>query len=155
MRYNRFEEVPVWQDAIKLAKAVYALRASPELARKWSLCDQLERAAVSISNNIAEGFERGSIKELINYIFIARGSAGEVRSMLCLIEEMFAADPDEQSGPKSSNGGFQKEVLRLKNCSERISRQLYAWAQALKISRIVGQSKFDKNLSNDPTPTDR
>jgi four helix bundle protein len=50
------------------------------------LQDQLERAALSVSNNIAEGFERGTTNELLAFIYIARGSAGEVRSMLCFIE---------------------------------------------------------------------
>ncbi len=48
-----------------------------------SLQDQLEGAALSVSNNIAEGFERGTTNELLAFIYIARGSAGEVRSMLC------------------------------------------------------------------------
>jgi four helix bundle protein len=55
---------------------------------KGDLANQLQRAALSISNNIAEGFERGSTKELLNYLYIARGSAGEVRSMLCVMERM-------------------------------------------------------------------
>ena len=101
--------------------------------------DLLERAAVSISNNIAEGFERGSLKELINFIFIARGSAGEVRSMLGFILELFAED-----GAKPVRANFRKEILRLRGNSEQISRQLYAWAQALKKSHIVGQRKIEK-----------
>ena len=57
--------------------------ASPSL--RPSFCDQLERAVLSVSNNIAEGFERGTTNELLQFIYIARGSAGEVRSMLSLL----------------------------------------------------------------------
>jgi four helix bundle protein len=58
MKYSRFEELPVWRDAIELAVAVYRITADPAFKGRYSLKDQLERAAVSISNNIAEGFER-------------------------------------------------------------------------------------------------
>ncbi len=88
MTYKRFEDLPVWKEAIALAEKVYALTEDPTFARQRSLQDQLERAAVSVSNNIAEGFERGTTQELLAFIYIARGSAGEVRSMLCLIERL-------------------------------------------------------------------
>jgi hypothetical protein len=58
MRYKRFEDLPVWNTAIELAIGVYMLTSKPEFDKRFSLKDQLERAAVSVSNNIAEGFER-------------------------------------------------------------------------------------------------
>src|SRR5579883_1182195 len=88
MTYERFEQLPVWQAAIGLGRQVYALTANPAFRRQCSLRDQLERAAVSASNNIAEGFERGTTRELLTFLYIARGSAGEVRSMLCLLETL-------------------------------------------------------------------
>ena len=88
MKYTRFEELPVWQAAVELAERIYALTSKPEWKSHYSLRDQLERAAVSVSNNIAEGFERGTNQELINFLYIARGSAGEVRSMLSLLERI-------------------------------------------------------------------
>ena len=81
MRYKRFEDLPVWNSAIELAVAVYALTSRPQFKSHYSLKDQLERAAVSVSNNIAEGFERGTNNELLMFLYIARGSSGEVRSM--------------------------------------------------------------------------
>jgi hypothetical protein len=60
MGYKRFEELPVWQTSIELALATYAVTAQPAFQRQRSLRDQLERAALSVSNNIAEGFERGT-----------------------------------------------------------------------------------------------
>jgi four helix bundle protein len=88
MKYERFEQLPVWQAAIGLAKRVYALAGKREFRGQHSLRDQIERAAVSVSNNIAEGFERGTTQELLTFLYIARGSAGEVRSMLCLLETL-------------------------------------------------------------------
>src|SRR6188474_2813760 len=88
MPYQRFEDLPVWNSAIDLALRIFELTTRPEFNGRYSLKDQLERAAVSVSNNIAEGFERGTNKELLSFLYISRGSAGEVRSMLCLLERL-------------------------------------------------------------------
>lgn len=85
MKYSRFEEFPVWQAAIKFAVKVYAFTERKECRGKHSLRDQLERAAVSISNNIAEGFERGTTQEVLTFLYISRGSAGESRSLLTIV----------------------------------------------------------------------
>src|SRR5215469_8965252 len=101
MKYERFEQLPVWQAAIDLAAGVYTMTEKPPFQRRYSLRDQIERAAVSISNNIAEGFERGTNQELLTFIYIVRGSAGEVRSMLCLLEGMHELSRPEFSSLKS------------------------------------------------------
>src|SRR5207237_8997207 len=88
MKYTRFEELPVWKDAIELAVRTFALTARPCFRRLAGTRNQLENAVVSISNNIAERFERGTTNELLNVIYISRGSAGETRSMHCLIERL-------------------------------------------------------------------
>ena len=59
MRYKRFEDLPVWNTAIELAVAVFALTSQPQFKSQHSLRDQIERSGVSVSNNIAEGFEKG------------------------------------------------------------------------------------------------
>jgi len=127
MKYNRFEELPVWKAAMKLAQEIYALTAGRAFLRQRSLRDQLERAAVSVSNNIAEGFERGTNQELLTFLYIARGSAGEVRSMLCLIEGL------------SAFSDFKSEISNLKFHAEEISRQLRGWADFLQNNPIKGQ----------------
>src|SRR6185503_10875941 len=88
MKYSRFEELPVWKAAIRLSVKIYQLTALPVFDKHYSLKDQIERAGLSISNNVAEGFERGTTQELLTFLYIARGSAGEVRSMLCLLEAL-------------------------------------------------------------------
>lgn len=81
MKYSRFEDLPVWKDAIELAVRVFMLTALPAFRRYASVRDQMERAAMSISNNIAEGFERGTTQETLTFLYISRGSSGETRSV--------------------------------------------------------------------------
>jgi four helix bundle protein len=127
MKYGRFEDLPVWKDAIKLAIQVYELTENECFRGKASLKDQLERAAVSVSNNIAEGFERGTTQELLTFIYIARGSAAEVRSMFHLLDRI----------PGFSN--LKSQISNLRFLSESISRQLRGWADSLQNSDIKGQ----------------
>ena len=81
-RIENFEDLRVWQKGIELVKQVYFLTAAGKLSKDFGLRDQLQRAAVSVPTNIAEGFERSSRKEYIRFLLIAKGSAGEVRSLL-------------------------------------------------------------------------
>jgi len=127
MKYSRFEELPVWQDAIELAVRVFELTARPEFRRYASVRDQIERASMSISNNIAEGFERGTTLETLTFLYISRGSAGETRSVLCLCERL------------SGLVNLRSEIPDLKSRAESISRQLRAWCTSLQDSDIRGQ----------------
>jgi four helix bundle protein len=127
MTYDRFEQLPVWRAAIELGERVYAATEKAAFRRRFSLRDQIERATVSISNNIAEGFERGTTQELLTFLYIARGSAGEVRSMLCLIERL------------PGFADLKSEISDLKSKAESVSRQLRAWADSLQNSKITGQ----------------
>ena len=126
MKYTRFEDLPVWKDAIELAVRTFALTAKPCFRGHAGTRNQLENAVVSISNNIAEGFERGTTQELLTFIYISRGSAGETRSMHCLIEQL----PEFED--------FRSEISDLKSRAESTSRQLRAWADSLQNSQIRG-----------------
>ncbi len=83
--------------------------------------------ADTISNNIAEGFERGTTQELLTFLYIARGSAGEVRSMLCFMDSLPAFKD------------LRSEISDLKSLAEGISRQLRAWADSFQNTEIKGQ----------------
>ncbi|HQO65044.1 MAG TPA: four helix bundle protein, partial [Syntrophorhabdus sp.] len=83
-KIEKFEDIEAWEKARRIAKNVYAACRQVEFSRDFGLRDQMQRAAVSIMSNIAEGFERGTNKEFIQFLFIAKGSAGEVRSQLYL-----------------------------------------------------------------------
>lgn len=82
MKYSRFEDLPVWQAAITLKLDVDSLCQHDQVRARRNWIDQIDRASYSVSNNIAEGFERGTTNELLMFLYIARGSVGEVRSML-------------------------------------------------------------------------
>ena len=77
-----FEDLLVWQMGIELVKRVYILTSSGPLKTDFGLKDQMRRASVSIPTNIAEGFERLSRKEYLLFLNIAKGSAGELRSLV-------------------------------------------------------------------------
>jgi four helix bundle protein len=77
-----FEELHVWQGARLLVKDIYTATKQRAFARDRGLCGQIQRAATSTMSNIAEGFERGSKKEFIQFLNVAKGSNGEVRSQL-------------------------------------------------------------------------
>jgi four helix bundle protein len=136
VRYKRFEDLPVWNAAIELAVGIFALTSKPQFKTQRSLRDQLERAAVSVSNNIAEGFERGTNNELLMFLYISRGSAGEVRSMLCLLDRLpiFHALSDE--------------LQTLRSKAESCSRQLKAWAESLQNSDFKGERYVTEKLKH-------
>jgi four helix bundle protein len=84
LKVQRFEDLEAWQIARELANQIYKITKQESVCRDFGFVDQIRRAAISIMNNIAEGFERGSNKDFVRFLFIARGSAGEVRSLLYL-----------------------------------------------------------------------
>lgn len=172
MKYQRFEELPVWQAAIDLGTRVLRMTMGRELQITSAVRDQIERAVISISNNIAEGFERGTLDELMTFLYYARGSAAEVRSMLYLLGR--ATDSTEAQSLFHENYEL----------AEGISRQLGAWLESLKnhqfkghrerndstrrrdeasrrsnmflehLNRIVESGKAERDSTNSPGPGD-
>jgi four helix bundle protein len=119
-RVRTFEDLLVWQMGIELVKRVYVLTASGLFSRDFGLRDQIRRASVSIPTNIAEGFERASRKEYLLFLNIAKGSAGEVRSLLFVAAEV---------------GYLQKESYeKLKVDVTKISAYLFNHIRAIKSS---------------------
>jgi four helix bundle protein len=117
-RIRTFEDLVVWQKAIAFVKKVYLITDEGGLKRDFGLKDQLRRSAVSIPTNIAEGFERSSRKEYLLFLNIAKGSAGEVRS-LCRV---------------SFDVGYLSKSTyeELRDAALVISRSLYNQIQAIK-----------------------
>jgi four helix bundle protein len=91
--YTRFEDLPVWQEAALLYCSVSDLLEESSNSFSFGFRTQLDRASLSVSNNIAEGFERMSTAELLAFLEFARGSAGEVRSMVAVIRRRIRVRP--------------------------------------------------------------
>lgn len=126
MKYRHFEEVPVWQDAVDLGADIFKLTEDQAFYRKGDIANQLQRAGLSVSNNIAEGFERGTTAELIQFIYYAKGSAGEVRSICSVMQRLHFLSH------------LKSEISNLESLAEKISRQLGGWAFSLQESDIKG-----------------
>ena len=139
MKYERFEDLPVWKAAIELAERVYGLTRRRFITQPGDLRDQSRRAALSVSNNIAEGFERGSTAELLAFLYIARGSAGEVRSMLRFSLGLLNSAEATPGLPKSEISSLRSEISGLIPLAESCSRQIRAWADSLQNTDIKGQ----------------
>jgi four helix bundle protein len=87
-KIESFEDLLVWQKGMKIVRQIYLITRDGKLSKDFSLRDQLRGAALSIPSNIAEGFERASRKEYLNFLNIAKGSAGEVRSLFRVAVEI-------------------------------------------------------------------
>lgn len=120
MTYTRFEELPVWNAAIDLADRAFELCDDASFNYQGDLRTQLTKAALSISNNIAEGFERRTTKELIAFLFIARGSAAEFRSMLYVLARRRRYDH------------LQSQTKELHTLIQSIGKQLNGWIESLE-----------------------
>ena len=80
--YQEFEDLPLWQEARELVRIIYNCTSRDEFVRDYGLKDQIQRSAVSILTNIAEGFERRSNKEFRQFLNYAKASSGETRSLV-------------------------------------------------------------------------
>ena len=94
--FQRFEDIEAWQKTRKLVQEIYAISGRGAFSKDFNLRNQIRRASCSIMSNIAEGFERNGTKEFVQFLSIAKGSVGEVRSQLYvaldqnyITEEMF------------------------------------------------------------------
>jgi four helix bundle protein len=118
-RYQHFEELPVWQEAARLYNRVLDFLEEPALPLSSGFRNQLDRAALSISNNVAEGFERSTTAELQTFIAIARGSAAEVRSMMAVVKER----------PKLKR--YLGQLQEIRAMAESCARQLTGWSGSI------------------------
>lgn len=97
MKIKQFEDLKVWQSSREFVNRIYKLTSNDSFKKDFGLKDQIQRAAVSIMNNIAEGFERDNNKEFIRFLIYSKGSAGEVRSLLYIASDLNYISKDEFS----------------------------------------------------------
>ena len=84
--FKKIEEIEVWKRGCSLAVQIYKLTDNDDLNKDWGLRDQIRRAAVSIPSNIAEGYERESNTEFKRFLYISKGSCGELRTQLYIAQ---------------------------------------------------------------------
>ncbi|MFC4221607.1 four helix bundle protein [Flagellimonas marina] len=116
--YSSFEDLEVYKATVKFTAQVYDLLKKSPLKEDFAMVDQVRRATISISNNISEGFERETDKELIRFLYFSKGSAGEVRNLFNLMEEIRYFNADEL-------GDYKKQVIN-------ISKQLANYIKYIK-----------------------
>ena len=122
---KRFEEIKAWQEARELAKLVYKVTRGIVLAKDYGLKDQIQRAAVSVGSNIAEGFARNGNKEFAKFLWIAKGSAAEVQSQLYTAKDIgYISDAD-----------FNSVYEKAESCIILI----YRFLKSLRASPISGE----------------
>jgi four helix bundle protein len=125
-KIRRFEDAEVWQDARKVTRVIYRLSMKEPFSKDWGLVDQIRRASVSIMANIAEGSERISPKEFVQFLGIASASAAEVRSHLYIAFDLGYLSQDQ--------------LTELIQSLESIARQLKALRRSLTASTSTSTS---------------
>jgi four helix bundle protein len=116
-KVQTFEDLEVWKDAIKIGVKIYRLTSKGTLSKDFSTKDQLRRAAVSISNNIAEGFEYNNNGSFIRFLKYAKGSAGELRSNLLILKEVDVINEDDYTE-------LNNDLLKVARSIEALVRYL-------------------------------
>jgi len=133
MSVRRFEDLVVWQKARVLTNEIYKITKKPEFSKDLGLKDQIQRASVSIMSNIAEGFERGSKEEFIQFLYISCGSCGEVRTQLYVA--------------KDQNYISEEEFQKLQDLAAEVSRLIYHLIESVKTESFRGQ-KYKKTYKS-------
>ncbi|WP_291861908.1 four helix bundle protein [Marinilabilia sp.] len=91
-RIEKFEDLTIWQEGVSLAVEVYRIL---KICKDYGLRDQIQRSAVSIPSNVAEGFDRQSNNEFLRFLRIAKGSCAELRTQLIIAERVGVVQEDE------------------------------------------------------------
>jgi len=134
---TKFQDLEAWQDARTLVGMVYKASNCSPLDRDFGLRDQLQRAAVSIMANIAEGFGRGRNKELIHFLIMARGSCSEVQSHLYVAL-------DAELIPRTDFDAMSEQT-------DKTARKISAFIRYLQQTAKAGQKTKVAQQSNEPT----
>jgi len=136
-----FEDLIVWQESRKLVKLIYSLTNKPSFVHDSGLKHQIRRAAVSVSSNISEGFERGGKEEFIYFLYIAKGSCGEVRTQLYLGYDLSYISEEEFKNAKEKCQYVSSLIFRL---IESIKASKYKGLKFKKVNKE--KEEFDKYL---------
>ena len=129
MKATSFEELKIWQSARELCKDIYAIARKEEFSKDFRFVSQITASAGSIMDNIAEGFETDGNKEFLEFLSIAKGSCGEVRSQIYRAYDVGYIDEDT----------FNTLLNKIKV----LSSSIFHFMQSLKSSDMVGKKRKD------------
>lgn len=133
MSVKMFEDLEVWKEARQLTGRIYQITKNEQFSKDFALRDQMRRAAVSIMSNIAEGFERGGNQEFVQFLYVAKGSCGELRSQLYIaLDQKYL---------------LSQEVDGLTNSFKKVSSMISNFISYLRRSGMKGE-KFKKSESS-------
>ena len=122
---GKFEDLEIFQKARELSKEVYKITGTDEFRKDTRFVQQMHAAAGSIMDNIAEGYERDGNKEMINFLYIAKGSCGEVRSQIIRASDV---------------GYINKETAtRLYNDCMNLNKQIANFIKSIRESKYSGR----------------
>lgn len=133
---QKFEDLTIFQKARDLCKEVYAITKDGEFHKDTRFVQQIHASAGSVMDNIAEGYERDGNKEFINFLYIAKGSCGEVRSQIIRASDVGFIDKDT--------------ATRLYNDTLNLSKSIAKFIKSLRESSLTGV-KFQDSSSKSET----
>lgn len=130
---RRFEDLAFWQHARGLTRAIYGLTQKDRFTKDYGLKEQVQRAAVSVMSNIAEGFSRGSNVEFIQFLFVAKGSVSEVQSQLYVALDL----------------GYisQEEFHQVYRKADQVAKTMNAFIQGVKRTGKAGLKARKEHMS--------
>lgn len=131
-KVERFEDLRCWQMSRKLLKDVYAMSTDGPLGNDFGTRDQIRRAALSVMNNVAEGFARFSKKEFILFLNYAQSSAAEVKSILYVCEDLTYLPKPQSSQLHAEVDDIRKSILALIKYLN-VSRQHYSGSYGSRV----------------------
>lgn len=131
MKVESFEDLLAWGKARELVNKVYRVTKREKFSRDKALVYQIRRAAISVMSNISEGFERGSNKEFVQFLYIAKGSCGEVRCHISIASDQGYIDKDE--------------FKELHDSAREVSGTIGNFIRYLRSSEMKG-AKFKSNV---------
>ena len=125
MTVRYFEDLEVWKLAREITRQIYDLTKKKTFVKDYGLVDQIRRASVSVMSNISEGFERGGNQEFQQFLYVAKGSCGEIRCQLYIALDQ--------------NYIIEKEMIEIYEKLKRLSIMLNNLIQSLKKSKFKGE----------------
>ncbi|MBI4687311.1 MAG: four helix bundle protein [Nitrospirae bacterium] len=125
MAVKYFEDLEVWKLAREITRLIYDITKEKVFVKDFGLVDQIRRASVSVMSNISEGFERGGNQEFRQFLYIAKGSCGEIRCQLYVALDQ--------------NYIIEKEMMEISEKLKKLSIMLNNLIQSLKRSKFKGE----------------